>query len=359
MISGVRLTMADRPCLHRRSSAIGGVAALAFALLACLSTPVFAQAESDAHDARIDAILAMPGAATAPLTNLYATAPELEEQIPTPQWRLNIVAPFGYNSNAEQIATGGSQTFEYGPLGAVSFAAPLPGLPLRLTLSGFADTERFAQAPNAELATLGAVDLDRVGGNARVQYVDPNNDQAFSPYIAFAPRWSYGAGFSDLLETRQDLNIGFNKRFNFDGAFQPVAISGDTSAATVWSFGLTAFGQIRERQDRLSSDAVFLIPSVSYVISKDWSASLAVEFLGRWYEPTSAGFSGRDLEALPIGTVEYTIPAAFLGGDKIATMLGRPALDFQASELRVWSTFPEVSFNQFDAAVSIRVGWRF
>jgi len=323
-------------------------------------SPVFAQAESDAQDARIDAILGMPNySQPAPLSNLYSTAPGLEQQIPTTQWRFNIVAPFGYNSNAEEIATGGTQTFEYGPVGNFSFAGPLAGLPLRLTLSTFADTERFANAPNSALASLGAVDLDRIGGNARLQYVDPNNDQAFSPYIAFAPRWSYGAGFSDLLETRQDLNVGFNKRFNFDGSFEPIAISGDTSAATVWSFGLTAFGQIRNRDLQLSSDAVFLIPSVSYVISKDWTASLAVEFLGRWYEPTSAGFSGRDFEALPIATVEYAIPAAFFGGDKVATLLGRPALDFQTSYLKVWSTFPGVSFNQWDGAVVIRVGWRF
>jgi hypothetical protein len=325
--------------------------------------PLFAQTgsvDSDARDARIDAILAMPNySQSAPLSNLYSTAPGLEQQIPTTQWRFNIVAPFGYTSNAEEIATGGTQTFEYGPVGNFSFAGPLAGLPLRLTLSTFVDADRFARAPNAALASLGVIDLDRIGGNARLQYVDPDNDQSFSPYIAFAPRWSYQAGFSDLLEARQDLNIGFNKRFNFDGSFQPLAISGDTSAATVWSFGLTAFGQIRNREPQLSSHAVFLIPSVSYVISTDWTASLAVEFLGRWYEPTRTGFSGRDFEALPIATAEYTIPAAFFGSDEVATMLGRPALDFQTSYLKVWSTFPRVSFDKWDCAIAIRAGWRF
>ena len=65
------------------------------------------------------------------------------------------------------------------------------------------------------------------------------------------------------------------------------------------------------------------------------------------------------MEALPIATAEYAIPAAFFGGDKIATLLGRPALDFQTSYLKVWSTFSGVSFNQFDAAIAIRAGWRF
>ena len=34
-----------------------------------------------------------------------------------------------------------------------------------------------------------------------------------------------------------------NKRFNLDGTFQLVPIAPDTSAETVWSFGLTTFAQ--------------------------------------------------------------------------------------------------------------------
>ena len=52
-------------------------------------------------------------------------------------------------------------------------------------------------------------------------------------------------------------------------------------------------------------------------------------------------------EALPIATLEYVVPTSFLGGDKMANILGRPALDFQGSYLKVWSSVPGVSFGQW------------
>jgi len=287
---------------------------------------------------------------TAPLSNLFSTSPGLEEQIPSAQLRANFIFPFGWNSNAEQISQGGTQTLEISPVGNVSLSGPI-GAPFRFTATGFGEMDRYFSASN--------VDLDKAGGSARLQYVDPNDDQAFSPYVAIAPRWDFAPTFSDQLSARQDFNIGFNRRFNFDGAFQRVALANDTSASTIWSFGLTVFAQQRLRQPQLSSHAVFVIPSISYKISNDWSACLAVELLGRWYERDSAGASSRDWETLPIGTVEYAIPASFVGGERLANILGRPALDFQGSYLKVWSTVPGVSFNQWEAAVAIRSGWRF
>lgn len=324
--------------------------------LAALPCPAFAQAaqrfdaQDEAQDARTDAILAMPSlSTTAPLSNLYSTSPGLEEQIPSAQIRANLIFPFGWNSNAEEISQGGTPTGEISPLGNVSLAGPV-GAPFRFTATGFGEIDRYFQASDT--------DLDKLGGSARLQYVDPNNDQSFSPYVAFAPRWSFEPTFSDQLSFRQDFNIGFNQRFNFDGSLQRVALSGDSSASTVWSFGLTLFGQQRLRAPQLSSDAVFVIPSVSYKISNDWSASLAIELLGRWYERDGASVSSRDWEALPIATVEYAIPTSFFGGGRLAKILGRPALDFQASHLKVWSTVPG-SFGQWEAAVAIRSGWRF
>ena len=158
---------------------------------------------------------------------------------------------------------------------------------------------------------------------------------------------------------RTDFNVGFNKRFDFDGGFGRVGAAADTAAETVWSLGLTVFGQVRERDPRLSSDAMFVIPSVSRVITPDISASFAVEFLGRWYERDSVGEASRDYEALPIATAEYKIPASLLGGERIAAILGHPAFDVQGSYLKVWSSVPGVTFGQWEAQAAIRAGWRF
>jgi hypothetical protein len=257
----------------------GALIVAAVALLA--SSSAFAQAQradtaSDANDARTDAMFAMPNLGSpAPLDNLYATSPELEAQIPSPRLGVNLLLPLGWNSNADELSSGGTASGESSPLGNVSLSGPI-GAPFRFTATGFGELNNYFAASD--------VNVQRVGGSGRLQFVNPNDDQAFSPYVAIAPRDQFASPYSGLQESRVDFNIGFNERFNFDGAFQRVAAASDTSAQTVWSFGLTAFGQVRDRDPRLSSDAVFLIPSVSYVISPDWSASLAVEFLGRWYE---------------------------------------------------------------------------
>ena len=203
------------------------------------------------------------------------------------------------------------------------------------------------------------VDIDRLTFSGRLQYVDPTNDQAFSPYFAITPRFSYLPTFSDQTEARQDFNLGFNKSYHLDSSFQLIPVAADTSAETVWSFGLTSFVQRRLRQPQLSSDALVLIPSASWVISKDWNASLAVEMLGRWYEDDRYGEASRDWEVLPIATLEYIIPAYLFGNDQFANLLGRPAIDLQGSHLKVWSTVPGVSFNQWEASATLKVGWRF
>jgi hypothetical protein len=328
----------------------------AFALLAGFAGPAHAQAQrsdsgSDAQDARDDALLATPNAATpTPGSNLYATTPGLEEQIASPRFGANLLLPFGWDSNPAELARGGPQSWRTSPAGNVSFSAPM-GPTVRFTATGFGEINNFFSTPD--------VNRDRLGASARLQIVDPNNDQAFSPYFVFAPRWQFAPEASGRQETRQDYNIGFNKRFNLDGSFRPIAAAADTSAATVSSFGLTAFAQKREREPRLSSDAIFLIPSVSCIISQDWNASVAVEFLGRWYERNAAGAANHDFEALPIATIEYVVPADFLGGESVARLLGRPALDLQGSYLKVWSTSPGVSYDQWDLRAVVKTGWRF
>jgi hypothetical protein len=300
----------------------------------------------DADEARTDAILGGDN-----YNNLYATAPGAARQAARPQIRFNALAPLNFDSNPLELGSGSPSSWGTFPVLDLSAAAPLGELPFRVSASARSEFKRFS--------TTSAADVDRLTFSGRVQYVDPTNDQAFSPYFAITPRFSYLPTFSDQTEARQDINIGFNKSFHFDGSFQPVPIAADTSAETVWSFGLTAFVQRRLRQPQLSSDALVLIPSVRWTISKDWNASFGVELLGRWYEPDRFGHTSRDWEVLPIVTLEYVIPASLFGSENAAKMLGRPAIDLQGSRLEVWSTVPGVSFNQWEASATLKVGWRF
>ena len=358
--------MADASRRMRAGSA-GGATGLTAAtaavvlatVLALLPTPALAQAVGDrsdagvdADDARTDALLGTLNLVTPePYGNLYSTAPGAEQQAARPQFRFNFLAPLNFDSNAQEISSGGTQTWGTFPVGNLSWAAPVADLPFRVSVNARSEFKRFFDASD--------VDIDRLTFSGRLQYVDPTNDQAFSPYFAITPRFSYLPTFSDQTEARQDFNLGFNKSFHFDGSFRLIPTAADTSAETVWSFGLTAFAQKRLRQPQLSSDALVLIPSVSWVISKDWNASFAVEMLGRWYEADRFGETSRDWEALPIATLEYIIPASLFGSDRFANLLGRPAIDLQGSHLKVWSTVPGVSFGQWEASATLKLGWRF
>jgi hypothetical protein len=338
----------------RRIAALGLAAAFV-----CAPTLAFAQAAGDrsdagidADDARTDALLGTLNLATpAPYGNLYSTAPGAEQQVTRPQFRFNFLAPLNFDANAEETSSGGTSTWGTFPVGNLSWAAPVGDLPFRVSANARSEFKSFFGASD--------VDIDRLTFSGRLQYVDPTNDQAFSPYFAITPRFSYLPTFSDQTEARQDFNLGFNKSYHLNSSFQLVPAAADTSAETVWSFGLTSFVQRRLRQPQLSSDALVLIPSASWVISKDWNASLAVEMLGRWYEDDRFGEASRDWEVLPIATLEYIIPAYLFGNEQFANLLGRPAIDLQGSHLKVWSTVPGVSFNQWEASATLKVGWRF
>ena len=284
-------------------------------------------------------------------SSLIATTPGLEQQAPSSQLRFNFLVPFGYNSNAEEIRAGGTRTSQLRSVGNLSWAAPLFELPVRLSANVAIESERFMESNDA--------DVDRIGGSLRLQYVDPKNDQGFSPYFAYAPRFDFIPTFSSSFATRQDVNVGFNKRFNLDENFQSVPLAGNTLASTVWSFGLTVVGQRRFREPGPASSALFIIPSISYVISDQWNASFAIEMIDRRFDSNGVGFFRRDTEVQPIVTLEYVIPSALFGVPEIASIFGRPALDFQTSFVRNWSNLSIRDYSQWTASIVLKTGWRF
>ncbi len=201
------------------------VLALAAALV-CAPTLAPAQAVGDrgdagvdADDARTQALLGTLNLSTPePFDSLYSTAPGAEQQVARPQIRFNGLAPLNFDSNALAISSGGTQSWGTFPVANLSAAAPVGDLPFRVSVSANSQFKRFFNASDA--------DIDRLTFSGRIQYVDPTNDQAFSPYFAITPRFSYLPTFSDQTEARQDFNLGFNKRFNFDGSFHAIPIGG-------------------------------------------------------------------------------------------------------------------------------------
>ncbi|ACB97036.1 hypothetical protein [Beijerinckia indica] len=331
-------------------------AVLLILVLIGLPLPLAAQtadrsAQDDAQAARIDALLATPGSRNSPLENLIATAPELERPLRTPRFTFNSLSPFAFNSNAELARHGGTSTLELSPTQNLSWATPVFDLPLRLSLNARMETDRFASSRGA--------DLDKAVGTVRLQYINPNDDQGFAPYFVYAPRADFLPTFEDRLAIRHDLNVGFNQRFNFDEHMQRITPTRNTSASAVWSLGLTMFGQRRFRTPAPASSAFFIIPSASYVISEEWNASLAVQMLGRWFDADAMGFSRRDFEVEPIGTLEYTVPAWVFGSPETAAFFGSPALDLQGSFVRNISNLAARNYTQWTGSLVIKTAWRF
>ena len=302
------------------------------------------------QDALFDAILATPNYRTPVLPDSFiATAPGLEQPARVPQFTLNALAPALFNSNAQFLSSGGSKAFEGSPLVRLGWASQLFDTPIRISGAASFETERFVNGPGAA--------IDYIRPSARAQYTNPQDDQDFSPYLSYVPRLDFDPTFANNFATRQDINFGIDKVFNFDGAFNRLPPASSTSSATVWSFGFNVGAQQRFRDPRPQSHAFFFNPSVAYVISEQWNASFDMAITRRWFE-SIGGVSQRNLTWEPTGVVEYVIPADFLGGSDAARWRGAPAIDFVAGLERNWSNISGREYSQWRVGVVFKTAWR-
>jgi hypothetical protein len=292
---------------RRRDPSQSAVVAALLGLAACWAEAAMAQPGGNeslvGDEGLIDSILATPNYKTPVLPdNAFATAPGLEQPIPAPQFTLNVLAPLFFNSNPEFRSSGGPQSFEASPVARLGWASQLGALPLRFSGAAGLEFERF---PNANDANI-----DYLRTSARLQYT-PGDPQGFSPFFSYAPRLDFEPTLSNNFATRQDLNLGVDKVFNFDGGLN--RISPDSSATPVWTFGFSAGAQRRFRDPPPQSYALFFAPSASWVISDEWNASLSVSLTRRWFDQTN-GFAQRNFTAEWVGILEYVVPGAWLGG---------------------------------------------
>jgi hypothetical protein len=303
------------------------------------------------QDGMFDVILATPNYKTPVLPDsAVATAPGLEQAVPAPQFTLNVLAPAMFNSNAQFLTSGGSQALEGSPVLRLGWASQLFDLPIRVSGAASMETERFTNAPGAA--------IDYIRTSARAQYINPQNDQDYSPFLAYVPRLDFDPTFANNFATRQDLNLGLDKVFNFDGELNRVPASSNSSSAAVWSFGFAAGGQRRFRTPAPQSYALFFTPSTSYVISEQWNASFSMPITRRWFD-TLNGIDRRNLTIEPTGVVEYVIPSGWLGGVDTARMAGNPAVDFFVGAERNWSNVSGAAYTQWRIGLVLKTGWRF
>jgi hypothetical protein len=330
------------------------LAALSSVALASTAVAQRSDSHEDGNSARTDAMFGMYDRyALVPPDNIFATTPGLEQQARRSTFTFNALVPMFYNSNADLTPSGGTagqNSAEFWPILGLSWSTPVFDLPLRFTGGVRAELDRFTQVPSA--------DFDKVTLTGRLQYVDPTNDQAYSPYFAYVPRFDFDPFFRERFATRQDLNLGVNKTFNFDANFRRVPFSPDTLAETVWSFGMTVFGQRRFRDPQPSSWAFYVIPSATYVISENWNVSLGMEVMRRWFDPY-LGFNEAEWFIEPIATLEFVLPESWFGSGRNARLFGRPAIDLQMAYEQNFSNIPAFSYSAWHVGAALKLGWRF
>jgi hypothetical protein len=358
----VKLSPSKRQWWFERPSQTLTVTTLSIALLVVPPSFAIAQhsdAHSDGDSARIDAMFGTPDRyGTTPQDNIFATTPGLEQQARRSQFTINGLLPMFYNSNsnlAPVTGPAGINSAEFSPILGASWSTPVFDLPLRFTANARAEVDRFTQAwqPAVSFANF-----DKVALSGRLQYIDPTNDQAFSPYFAYAPRFDFDPFFRERFATRQDLNLGVNKTYNFDSGFKRVPFSPNTLSDTVWSLGMTVFAQRRFRDPEPSSWAFYAIPSATYVINEQWNVSLGAELMFRTFDPY-LGFTENEWFLEPIATLEFVLPSAWFGSDRNATLFGRPAIDLQMAYERNWSNIEAFSFAVWHVGAALKLGWRF
>jgi hypothetical protein len=286
--------------------------------------------QQDAIDAAADAAQARQAAGQA--------AP------PTPrEFNFRINAPLQYNSNPAQAPSGSRAALEADPAIELGWTRSLTSMPLKLSVRLRADTDRYTNAPQAN--------EDEVSGSFKASYYDVNNDQAWAPFFSYKAGALFDATFSPWTETKNDLALGVDKLFNFDGDLQRLPASGRSRGAAVWSFGVSSFIQRRLRTPGPDSIALYVAPSATYAPTENWTVSLFVNARERWFDGISspiAPVSRRDFEIEPISTIAYD-----------PKLPGAPQVALQVGFERRASNVPDRSWSQWTAGPVLSANWRF
>ena len=304
---------------------------------------------TDGQEFLFDMLYGMPDRyGEVPEPSYVATAPGAERQAPRPSLYFWTLSPLNYTSNADWQRSGGTETLEGSPEVRFGLTAPVFDLPLRFSSSVAVEFDRMVESNAGE--------FDKVRPRVQLQYVDAENDQAFSPFVGFSPRWDFRPTFDDNFATRYDLNLGVQKAFNFDDVLRLLPRSGNSFRDARLRLGCTVIGQRRFRDPAPESWAFLFIPSVAYRIADNWNAALAIEVTRRLFDSVNA-VAQKNLTLEPVASLQYQIPESWLGGADTARWLGRPRIDLFAGVEQNWSNVFTGQFTRVYAGMAFRTLW--
>jgi hypothetical protein len=267
-------------------------------------------------------------------------------------FRLN--APLYFNSNANEIPSQAPAALEGNPQIELGWRRNLTALPTQLSLKLGADADRYATVPGAQ--------EDQTYGSLKVAYYDPGNDQAWAPFVSYKNTIIFGATFGPWTETRNDFALGVDKFFSFDGGFHRLSASGRSRVDSVWVLGMSTYVQRRLRTPVPNSVALYVVPSVMFVPTKEWSVSVFVNARERWFDGVPSGaatISRQDFEINPILTIAYDPFDPPPGGKALAQFLATPQIALQIGFERRSSNLANKSWNQWTVGPVLTASWRF
>jgi hypothetical protein len=301
------------------------------------------QDQEDAIDAAQDAALAQQAAGQ--------PAPAAPKAF---NFRVN--APLYYNSNAAEVLSGGPAALEGDPEIELGWNRNLSSVPLKFSVKLRADTDRFANVPQAN--------EDEVSESIKAAYYDANDDQAWAPFVSYKNTALFEATFTPWTETRNDFAIGFDKLFNFDGNFHLLPTGARSRVAAVWSLGLSVYAQRRLRTPGPSSTAAYVVPSVTYAASKQWNVSLFLNTRDRWFDSVASATittSRRDFEVEPVLTIAHDPSEASFGssGATWQKLLGSPQIALQIAFESRSSNIANKSWSLWTIGPVLTASWRF
>jgi hypothetical protein len=328
-------------------------------LLPFTARQAVAQSASDAadRDDRSDRIQDQEDAIDA-AHDLAQARQEAGQAIPPgpKEFTFRVSAPLYSNSNAEEVQSGGSAALEGDPEIEAVWARNLTSLPMKLSVRLRADTDRYANAPQAN--------EDEASGMIKASYYDAGDDQAWAPFFSYKSAAIFDATFSSWTETKNDLALGVDRIINFDGGFDVLPAGARSRVSATWSLGFTAYVQRRLHTPGSNSTALYVVPSATYVPSKDWSISLYLTTRERWFDSassTSGTTFRRDFEIEPILTVAYDPSATPFGNDGAALQrrFGSPQIALQIGFERRSSNETNKSWNQWTVGPVLTANWKF
>jgi len=309
-----------------------GLALLATPAMQDMATHAIAASPADVarQDDRSDEIQDQEDAIDA-AQNMDQARQAAGQEVPSApkEFNFRINAPFYYTSNATLVQSGEPAALELDPEIELGWTRSLTSVPLKLSVRLKADTDRYINVPQA--------DGNEASGSFKAAYYDVNNDQAWAPFISYRGTGEYDSTFSPRTEERNDFALGFDKFLYFGSDFHLLPASARSRVTAVWSLGFSLYVQRRLREPGPDSYATYVVPSVTYVASRELTMSLFLNVRERWFDSVTSSTTTplrRDFEIEPIVTLAYNPSEGLfargrgsqrqlLGSPQIALQIGR------------------------------------